>query len=360
MGLFENFPYTNFHELNLDWIIKTVKELGVKLKGFEDDIKSIPVLVESAVKKELPNVTIPVVQKQKTILFVGDSYLLSYWSTPDFNLGERTASLLNADCVTIPESGAGFITAGEQGHTLIQNLSTEIQKHPQNYFSDVVLLGGLNDYNRFKNDYDNAQTLMTQAVNTLKNIIKTTQGCSFKIILFPYVEKGITKDMLKFYNTVLYSNLIKSGAGISNKAYTWLRGLSGVSANDGQGYQHPNTQGDIIISEYIASFINGNNSSAQDFFTYESSGNRLYMSLDNGVVTGYFFWTVPEGQPSSQTLVSFPSKFKPADTVYILAKTGNNIGEFEINPNSGFKLAITSAASAYLSSFSYNAEFTNQ
>ena len=30
MSLFENFPYTNFHELNLDWIIKTVKELNEK------------------------------------------------------------------------------------------------------------------------------------------------------------------------------------------------------------------------------------------------------------------------------------------------------------------------------------------
>lgn len=25
MGIFEHFPYTNFHNLNLDWLIKTVK-----------------------------------------------------------------------------------------------------------------------------------------------------------------------------------------------------------------------------------------------------------------------------------------------------------------------------------------------
>lgn len=27
MGLFEHFPYTNFHDLNLDWILKIVKDL---------------------------------------------------------------------------------------------------------------------------------------------------------------------------------------------------------------------------------------------------------------------------------------------------------------------------------------------
>ena len=27
MGIFETLPYTNFHEINLDWIILTIKEL---------------------------------------------------------------------------------------------------------------------------------------------------------------------------------------------------------------------------------------------------------------------------------------------------------------------------------------------
>ena len=31
MGVFENLPYTNFHELNLVWLIKTVKELSSKI-----------------------------------------------------------------------------------------------------------------------------------------------------------------------------------------------------------------------------------------------------------------------------------------------------------------------------------------
>ena len=36
MAVFENFPYTNFHELNLDWIIAKVKEYIVKYDNLED------------------------------------------------------------------------------------------------------------------------------------------------------------------------------------------------------------------------------------------------------------------------------------------------------------------------------------
>lgn len=38
MGLFENFPYTNFHELNLDWVITTMKALDNKVDSIEDRI----------------------------------------------------------------------------------------------------------------------------------------------------------------------------------------------------------------------------------------------------------------------------------------------------------------------------------
>ncbi len=38
MGLFDHFPYTNFHELNLDWIIKKVREMDSKLDAYLDRI----------------------------------------------------------------------------------------------------------------------------------------------------------------------------------------------------------------------------------------------------------------------------------------------------------------------------------
>lgn len=38
MGLFEQFPYANFHELNLDWILQKIKELDKKVDSIEDRI----------------------------------------------------------------------------------------------------------------------------------------------------------------------------------------------------------------------------------------------------------------------------------------------------------------------------------
>lgn len=41
----EQFPYTNFHELNLDWIIKQIKENNIKIdeleKIFTDELENI-------------------------------------------------------------------------------------------------------------------------------------------------------------------------------------------------------------------------------------------------------------------------------------------------------------------------------
>lgn len=39
MGLFDQFPYTNFHELNLDWLMQAMKNLESVYKGLKDEIQ---------------------------------------------------------------------------------------------------------------------------------------------------------------------------------------------------------------------------------------------------------------------------------------------------------------------------------
>lgn len=41
MALFDNFPYTNFHNLNLDWIIKVLKEATAELEDIQTNWESV-------------------------------------------------------------------------------------------------------------------------------------------------------------------------------------------------------------------------------------------------------------------------------------------------------------------------------
>lgn len=39
--LFEQFPYTNFHEINLDWILKKVKDMEKEFEDYKASVNEI-------------------------------------------------------------------------------------------------------------------------------------------------------------------------------------------------------------------------------------------------------------------------------------------------------------------------------
>lgn len=48
--LFENIPYTNFHDLNLDWIIKFMKKIGEDEESQNKDIADLKIRMDDAEK----------------------------------------------------------------------------------------------------------------------------------------------------------------------------------------------------------------------------------------------------------------------------------------------------------------------
>lgn len=40
-GTFEQFPYTNYHDLNLDWIIEALKELNDRVTDLEARVTAL-------------------------------------------------------------------------------------------------------------------------------------------------------------------------------------------------------------------------------------------------------------------------------------------------------------------------------
>lgn len=57
MGAFEHFPYANFHDLNLDWILGVVKGIPGDVKAAQDEMRptfqEVTLLPEKWVKAEL-------------------------------------------------------------------------------------------------------------------------------------------------------------------------------------------------------------------------------------------------------------------------------------------------------------------
>lgn len=49
MGFINQFPYSDFHELNLDWLIKTTKSIENAVKYLEEEFAKIEVLTEEQI-----------------------------------------------------------------------------------------------------------------------------------------------------------------------------------------------------------------------------------------------------------------------------------------------------------------------
>lgn len=203
----ENFPYTNFHDLNLDWIIKTLREVNDK---FDDAIASgvtiadppewqsgtaydeltivfsgsnaylstqpvptgipltntdywTPILDMSSLFDaiaQLQNYVDTNYEKKtstKRILFCGDSYVL--WNNS--RLFNKFVSLLPVDpshITNVAISGSSFSNPGNNYITQIMNYTGD-----KTAITDIIIAGGINDalpaYGNYDRTYPNISAL---------------------------------------------------------------------------------------------------------------------------------------------------------------------------------------------------------
>lgn len=53
MGIFRQFPYTNFHEINLDWLLTKIKELWIGVEDLDDKIDNFIAETEPTIRDEV-------------------------------------------------------------------------------------------------------------------------------------------------------------------------------------------------------------------------------------------------------------------------------------------------------------------
>lgn len=53
MGIFQQFPYTNFHELNLDWVLNKIKELWQGVEDIDEKVDNFIITTEPTIRDEV-------------------------------------------------------------------------------------------------------------------------------------------------------------------------------------------------------------------------------------------------------------------------------------------------------------------
>ena len=347
MGLYENFPYTNFQNLNLDWLLKITK-------ANNDAVKNLNANIESAVDKKIQELLdsgqlVPEETKRK-ILFIGDSYMVGAWGVPE-GIQKRVRNTINCTYLSYAESTAGWVRKGVYGHNFADLMTIADRENDLSDITDVVIMGGLNDFLLEEQTPGSVTNSTIQdGLNVISTIIKShIVKCNTHAVIFPYVCKGITNKMWVMATT-LFNNIRLYGFNCSQMAYTWLRGIANTSANDGQNYQHPNQNGQNFIGNYISRMIQGDNEAMrQNYYNISlpTSGDYVYAIQRNGVVYLDCLLTVPDRTSGGYTYTTLPAEMRPDREIYLYGRTGTNEAVFSYAPNGKLTLAIASPATAY-------------
>lgn len=285
MGFFDRFPYTNYHMLNLDWIIDKVKEcvdsmnslksstdtkLSEQDKKIDNITAKLPTIVESEVQKLgdsgffdetierlFTNVSYLDTLKNKKILIFGDSI-----SDNDFRSYNKWSYFLEKLAIDITGCEVKNVsTAGYQLSKVINNINSESGFSPD----IIILFAGINDY-RYNTPLgaptEVNTTTFNGCLNTIRNTFKSKYPNAKVFYVSPLKNATTTNTLSKYVPLPLYIGCISERC----KRFGWefidaynnaplLSTDSGYTkwydSNDGTEYLHPSANYSPILCAFI-------------------------------------------------------------------------------------------------------------
>ena len=223
--MFHEYPYSNFHELNANWIINQVKDTQTKLEQVNETIKSetekqVTELFESGafdtkideliggVNKRLESVNYLDTLKNKKVLIIGDSnsdenwgsQLKKHWVT---ELREITKNIEGFSIVNRSKGGEKF----DYAKTIINEENTN-----GNRYDILIIMLGTNDYGHatpieeFRNTLQNTPYLTAKSESDIPTVFIVSPPKRFLETTSPTARVPMTA-----YIRVLYSWAISRG-----------------------------------------------------------------------------------------------------------------------------------------------------
>ena len=128
MSIFNEFPYTNFHELNLDWILAKIKQLDAKFASFAVDPKIYNTVQDMVTDTELAETSLVYVRGYYYANDGGGGFYFT--SSDDYGLGITAQNNIIAnpvfkDCYNVKALGAKG-DGVTNDWTVMQDLMTKI------------------------------------------------------------------------------------------------------------------------------------------------------------------------------------------------------------------------------------------
>lgn len=292
MGLFNKFPYTNFHEVNTDWIINEIKRLVTEweenhgeiteyYKKFDElkeyvNTKFIEMNITEEVKKQvtelvesgqLDEIISSVVGdsvfervNKPLVMILGDSYGTGYNSeTPTNNWATKLANSMKSlgyEVISKSVGGYGFVSQSNKTFTSLLSEVIDSMTTKQKEKVELVIVGG---------SYNDRGKSIREGVNSFLNLLNTSCKNCKKVVAVPmgWVWEGHTTGVhastkltdIKSINTVWMTTCAEVGMSVI-PAY---KGMWAVDSFSSDGV-HPSDKGQTRIAQIIAGSLYGEQS----------------------------------------------------------------------------------------------------
>ena len=217
------YPYSDFHELNADWLLGTVRRLEHT--------------IDNMTGSEL---------RPLNVIVIGDSYGIggsqsgtTYTPFPDY-----FATYTGATVYNLSESGAGFCNVGDSGNTFSTLLTTLSPFVDKTEIDVIFFMGGYNDRVYTDGQID---TALMNTIALAKNLYPNAK----MHVGFIGWGTGAGDYPILFRARIGYGNCVKYNVSYMNNIEFVMHNFAYFD----QDGMHPNTDGHIAIAKGMVNYL---------------------------------------------------------------------------------------------------------